>query len=494
MDRTHAEMNPIQTHNKTQWHAFGHSDKRFRELWLRSVAEPDLELRLIKLGQFMHFLEDWEAHAGYGLRMGHARDTYRGRDPDSLGNSLAKNHRMIQAALDHLLATCKDLGRESADQDQRLIEIMKKLYAENLMDDLFDASDPDWKRGKLGGFRTEGPEIKSVNKARIEQLIERYYKPLPHKNIPQDFVPGTETGIPESLAIPFDRDGRVVSNRSVRVAMKAWATASEAAPDVVLSLEDALINYRNSGRLRRSGWTVLVRVYNEGEMESMDGQIEIVVIDSDDETVLAQTSENLPSLQAGETREFSITIASSGRPEPDVIIGAFARVGDLTAQNDEDWLMLGDAEEEEPVVPIITDLDPPPAGPETIRFLDTPRFFIIDNTACVLVTAYTSGGDSTEKLDVVVLEVIGGMHAHYFQRVVPGRWSAVSTSDGLVAGKTYECFTPTAENHEFLSAEKPESLRIAVTLEAAGTDPYTEEFPLPQEFLKNILELAKRSP
>jgi len=84
---THAEMNPVQTRNKIDWHAFGHSDRRFHELWLRSTAEQDLELRLIKLGQFMHFLEDWEAHAGYGIRMGHARDTFRGRDPDSLGNS-----------------------------------------------------------------------------------------------------------------------------------------------------------------------------------------------------------------------------------------------------------------------------------------------------------------------------------------------------------------------------------------------------------------------
>ena len=79
---THAEMNPVQKSNKINWHAFGHSDKRFRELWLRSVAEEDLELRLIKLGQFMHFLEDWESHAGYGIRIGHARDTYRGRDEE----------------------------------------------------------------------------------------------------------------------------------------------------------------------------------------------------------------------------------------------------------------------------------------------------------------------------------------------------------------------------------------------------------------------------
>ena len=76
-----AQMNPIGMRNKADWHAFGHSDRRFRELWLRASVEPDLERRLIKLGQFLHFSGDWESHAGYGVRMGHARDTYRGRDP-----------------------------------------------------------------------------------------------------------------------------------------------------------------------------------------------------------------------------------------------------------------------------------------------------------------------------------------------------------------------------------------------------------------------------
>ena len=130
---THAEMNPVQKNNKIDWHAFGHSDKRFNELWLRSAAEKELELRLIKLGQFMHFLEDWESHAGYGIRIGHARDTYRGRDPDSLGSNPAKNHRMVQSALDHLFKTCEDLGRLHDDRDRELIVLMKTLYADGLM-------------------------------------------------------------------------------------------------------------------------------------------------------------------------------------------------------------------------------------------------------------------------------------------------------------------------------------------------------------------------
>ena len=48
---THAEMNPAQRKNKIQWHAFGHSDDRFHELWQRSLEETDLEYRLVKLGK-----------------------------------------------------------------------------------------------------------------------------------------------------------------------------------------------------------------------------------------------------------------------------------------------------------------------------------------------------------------------------------------------------------------------------------------------------------
>ena len=38
---THAEMNPVQRRNKIDWHAFGHSDQRFNDLWLRSASEPE---------------------------------------------------------------------------------------------------------------------------------------------------------------------------------------------------------------------------------------------------------------------------------------------------------------------------------------------------------------------------------------------------------------------------------------------------------------------
>ncbi len=489
---THAEMNPVQSSNKVRWHAFGHSDKRFQELWLRSVQEPDLELRLVKLGQFMHFLEDWEAHAGYGIRLGHARDTFRGHDPDSLGNSYAKNHRMVQSALDHLLATCADLGRIDGDRDRQLIEIMTTLYDDDLMDDLYEASDPNWKRGKTGGFRPDGLAIKLANKTLVETFIETHIKHLPEKNVPVAFEAGGDTGIPVSLQLPFDQSGEIISTRSISAELKEQAVA-KAMPDIVLSLDQARIFYRNSKSNRPAGWEVEISVRNKGATDSEAGLVKIVVVDSDDESVLGQTSEPLPGMGAGETHTMTASIQSKRRPEPDVIIGAFAEVGDLSAMNDEDWLMLGDAEEEQPEIPLVTDLDPVTESPLTINFIERPKAFMQGDSVCLLVTAVVVGGDSTERLDEVVFEIVGiDARSFMFRRAIAGRWSAVPTADGFVGGKTFECYQPEPETIALLSGVKLNELEIAVTLEARGVEPHTENFPVDAELIELFKTLGEK--
>ena len=95
------------------------------------------------------------------------------------------------------------------------------------------------------------------------------------------------------------------------------------------------------------------------------------------------------------------------------------------------------------------------------------------------------------KLDTVVFAVIGGgFDPGYLQRGVPGRWSAMTTEAGLVAGKTFECYQPDPEISGLLSVQDPTALRLAVTLEAEGIDPHTEEFPLDVEFVQQLLELV----
>ena len=95
------------------------------------------------------------------------------------------------------------------------------------------------------------------------------------------------------------------------------------------------------------------------------------------------------------------------------------------------------------------------------------------------------------KLDKVVFELIGGgFDPGYLQQRDPGRWSAMTTEAGLVAGKTFECFQPDPEVIGSLSLQDPEELRLAVTVEAEGTDPRTEEFPLDADFVKQVLDLV----
>lgn len=273
--------------------------------------------------------------------------------------------------------------------------------------------------------------------------------------------------------------------------MRDWASFSDRSPDISLSMLDARIYHRRSGNRQRAGWAVRINALNVGELVSEAGQIEIVVIDSDDENVLAQASEPLPPLKPGETRDFRVNIPARRRPEPDVIIASFARVGDLTAMNDEDWLMLGDAEAEEPDRPIVVDLDPPPVGPQSVSFLEPPRLFLIDGSVCILVKALASGGDSPARLDRVLGELLTGLNETYMlQPAVPGRWSAMSTDIGLVAAKTFECFRLDQETAVLLRAEKPQSMQLAITLEAEGSDPSTEVFPVDPEIVKAILDAS----
>ncbi len=49
---------------------------------------------------------------------------------------------------------------------------------------------------------------------------------------------------------------------------------------------------------------------------------------------------------------------------------------------------------------------------------------------------------------------------------------------------------PDPESRELLSMQNTKALRLAVTLEAEGSDPQTEEFPLDADFVQQLLELV----
>jgi hypothetical protein len=485
---THAEMNPFQRKNKIQWHAFGHRDDRFHELWQRSLDEPDLEYRLVKLGQFMHFLEDWESHAGYGVRMGHARATFSGRDPDSLGTSMARNRRMVQSALEHLLRTCEDLGRLNADIDQILAEMMKTIDEDRLLVELFDASDPAWKKGKMGGYRDEADEIMAVNKRRVEDLIERYIEPIPHNNVPEDFEPGHPgLGLPPSLGLNFDTDGNVLDvPDTVNEVLAAHAEAAHHAPDLSIDIKKA--------KARKQSWRLHLVIANEGEEGVSGGTLELVVVDAAEETVLAKRSEPLPAVAAGESVKMKVDIPSIGRASDDAIFGAYVSAAeDDDGMNDIDWLMSQEIAEDLPEAPIIDDLDDSgDDGPiEMVRFLAPPKLVLVEDSGCIILTAVTAEGDSTEKLGETSFGLISedGDELQLL-RSVPALWSALSTESGLVAGKLIACFQPGPEQCEaWWSIEKPR-LIVEIAVLDKGVEPVHEIIPIEPEVRRKALEVC----
>ncbi len=491
---TFAEKNPLKTNNKVKWHAFGHSDQRFRELWIRSVAETNLESKLIKLGQFLHFLEDWESHAGYGIRLGHARDTYTGRDPDSLGASLPKTHRMLQSALDHLLAACDRLGRlgDNVDRDRELIWLMKEISEDGMMESLFEVSNPNWKWGKAGMLRRSGQKIIRVNKERVETFIAKHVQHLEDKGIPESFEPGNINGIPSSLRIPFDSNGGVLKSFKGVSGMVAEFDGNQGIANLQLSLEDAQPVFRTSNDIENLGWILEVTASNIGDRRSDEGDIEILVIDSDQETITATLIEQLGTLEPGEVRDLELFVSSDVKPESDVIIVGSIRSDDFSAMNNEDWLMLGNAENLKPVRAIINELDPLPALPESIRILGQPKFLIVAGEACVVVSALAAGGDSTEKLKSVMFEFVDAEDDGIpFEQATTSRWSALSTKEGLIAGKTFYCSVPDDATFDALSNQaKNDSLRLIVSIEGARGMIYSDAFVLEKKFIMELIELA----
>ena len=215
---TVAELDPASRHNKAGWHAFGHSAERYYELWERVTLEEGVAERLIVFGQFLHYLQDWEAHAGYPVHLGHAKATLLGHDPDSLANSEARTRHAVQATLEHMALVCEQLGRlpeHIENPDEAVPEFLGRVRGNGLITDLIEFSDPAWRKTVKGGLTAYGSEIMAENILRIEEYVLAEIAPLPDKGVPDDFLPGSdERGIPEPLA-------RIIHQRPA--SLEKWA-------------------------------------------------------------------------------------------------------------------------------------------------------------------------------------------------------------------------------------------------------------------------------
>lgn len=394
---TVAETNPLRRRNQQRWHAFGHSEEDLNRLWFRAVRERDPDLRLVKLGQFLHFLQDWEAHAGYPRGLGHAMATITGRDPDSFARMRVRSTRMVIATLDHLGKMCAVLGRLPGgiqDPDIGILKMTEWIHADRLMIDLYEESSTRWRlpRGKLN---TRGRRIVAENRLRIEQFIDRTARSQPEKKVPADFRPGDEEhGIPPALQLRFDREGELTTSLDRVIATAKELEAKHLDPaDDDLTLERAV-------RVE-DGWQIRVQVTNVGDICSPTGELRLGAYDALTGEWLGEVSSKIPSLKPGQTVTIETLIPTS-RAVKEEIITIMADVDDLSMINNQLWFMtpedIAELEEDLDALgrPVDGSLVDPPV--EAVELAGEPKLWLHEKWLVAVITARTNLRRPTEEL------------------------------------------------------------------------------------------------
>ncbi len=394
---TVGEMNPLRTRNKGMWHAFGHSEEDLNRLWFRAVREKHPKIRLVKLGQFLHFLQDWQAHAGYPPGLGHAMATITGWDPDSFARIRVRATRMVIATLDHLAKMCAVMGRLPGgiqDPDIGMLKMTEWIRADRLMIDLYEESSTTW-RVPWGGLNRQGGEILAKNRLRIEQFIDRTARLQPEKKVPADFRPGDEEhGIPPALRLRFDQEGELTESLDRAIATAEELEAKDLDPaDDELTLERAV-------RVE-DGWQVRVRVTNVGDTRSRTAELRVGAYDALTEERLGEVSSKVPRLKPGQTVTIETLIPTS-RAAKEEMLGIMLHAGDLSMLNNQLWFMT-----QEDIAELQEDLDAlgrpadgslldPPV--EAVELAGEPKLWLYEEWLVAVITTRTNLRRPAEEL------------------------------------------------------------------------------------------------
>jgi hypothetical protein len=454
---TTAEKHPAKKHNKINWHAFGNDQERFNTLWERVLAEKDHELALVKLGQFLHFVSDWEAHHGYGVRMGHGVPTIFARDPDSLGNDSGNNLRMIDQTAYHMLQVCAAWDRlpnAGNDADRAIVDIYWELVDHSVMDKLFDSNTPRWK--KWGKRWKMGKRILAENHLLVEEMIALRAEQYPERDIPDDFTPGDpEKGLPPPLGVRYDKDGELVEVLGVEVqllpeydgtemsAVEEDAFEERTETELVDDLEQLVQDGRDldlnanvqlslqDAELTETGWLVFAEYENLGSGPSEPGRFGLFVIDVGTEEMLGQGDYAVPALAPDERIASTFAVESVTEPTKRVLIGGSLTVNDLSADNNDVWFVPWKSEVEDVQRQKKKNKKREPGA---VDFFGQPTFWVGDNgDGYLVVTAYVKGGDSTRRLSELRLTMgqieltVGDTEGVWFsvpdarRRLVPAR-------------------------------------------------------------------------
>jgi len=429
---TTAEKHPFKTHNKINWHAFGRSEERFNVLWERVLAEEDPTLQLVKLGQFLHFISDWESHYGYGVRMGHGVNSIMGKDPDSLGANRMNNLRMFDQTIDHMVEVCVARGREAwrgGDPDLFRSTLYRELVGEELLEEMYLYNARNWKR--FGVLTKKGKEILAKNHLLIERLIEKYGLRYPDRGIPEEFTPGDpDHGLPPPIGVRYDKSGELEEIYGVEIELRPEylgddlvereedALEEQMETELVDDLEranqqeddldlDANLEMRVvDADLVDAGWRVSVRVKNLGGGVSRSGNLEIVVLDVASEELLGETTRPFSSLKGGEAVRQKILVESGGEPSKRILIGASLKVSELSADNNDSWYVpwrdaIEAVEGKRKTKKKAKDLP--------VELLGTPKMWLDEQEkgAWVILQAIVAGGHSSRRLEKLEMAVAG---------------------------------------------------------------------------------------
>jgi hypothetical protein len=442
---TVAELDPAKRHNKAAWHAFGHSAERYYELWERVTLEQREAERLVAFGQFLHYLQDWEAHAGYPVHLGHAKATLLGHDPDSMAKSEPRTRHSVQATLDHMALVCEQLGRlpdGTDNSDEAVPELLGRVHGNRLVQDLIELSDPAWRKTLKGGLTEHGAEIMAENIRRVEQYVLEEIAPLPAKNVPADFQPGSdELGIPEPLELDFEADGRIASHLPTHV-----ERAGLHPEDDHLDPADHHVRVVQA-RPKKDGWRVQVDVTNVGDKPMPSGELLAIVVDALSDETLGQATVDVPEVAPDETIKLKLTVPTT-RPSETALIGVSVDTRhDRDPYNSDIWhISAEDLEELEDHVAAYGHLHGSPEIPDNaVLETRTPRVWL--TSAGLLCTSHVARGtsdDPTWHMEPLQFSLRGGDGKLVaVSGVNPPVWTVTPFEPGRIAAvKSFACFDP----------------------------------------------------
>ncbi len=339
------------------WHAFGTRDSNgypnsayyaTKQFHLKRVQdETDHDKQMVKLGQWLHFEEDFQAHGPYPPEgLGHMWDSLNGSCPDSLRTNPDNSWKMIDlslwllryVAVEGLLHpsdcppgdVCPPAVRTPQDVGQ--IEAEDAFWQAYI--DMVNNSSSNWYRGfrtyilpidlitgtvhyfLLSSYTKE--KIISNNRSVMQKYLYGYlnFGKLIAKKAPYPPI------IPPPLSIHYDENGDPTSPLLTQMASTASVNL-----DSDLAFKSINIEPVSSTEV-----SVEIQITNTGLLPSLAGSVVVASADFDTRTLIGRTVVDLAPVPSGETIAMAIPLATNPTSDRPLFI-IDLRVDDASGSN-----------------------------------------------------------------------------------------------------------------------------------------------------------------